>query len=869
MSEWHQSSYFSILSFCSQDTLDELRNLWHVWSKSAALSPKKQAEVAKNLRQHTTKNLPKLGEGRGQLVWALHSTGPLILDGKSFVGNAPKQYWRTGLVGPHAYQADCKLVNPTFYYMNEGSLNLYYATSPLSAFHLARSLAPLQLSTAPGSHNKTRLKPDMRSVEADVYDQFTEWCTATRAMFHHPKKDIRPRIRFFVGEVLALCLTLQAYSRDSRIITSGQYVKPWSNTSLILDGDDYSTSAVHPAPATFNVIETSNLSDHLGILNVLAATIPLLSRSTLSSVLYTESLQRGTMKDSLRTSLCVDFVIFQVLFGVSPSTAGGFYFSSHSSGHELLLGGLTTQAHNSTMYHERVAWKNITTSSGATESSSDQLDLSMPSQYKLTPGEIGALLASMYYYMFRKENWEARIGHFGSPSFPLGLYGWLEYVRGSFVALLLIVRRRLFSSTSTLCETTTAANAPVMSVQDWDTMTDALLAAFCLSDQSPIPLPTINKIALMHFDELCCQLHLHGLIDLEKAGDRLGMNWGVMIKGDDPNQDRDTQPTGTKLTGRFSKWKVPLPNVIRAVLVVPRHKLKKGGEETWSKLVTTFMCYVKSPDGSRSAFSSLHIVSGRVVSAPKDEGNGTEKIVVEEDKAGVEGTSALVVSFWMPMHLLVPSTSTKKSSSVRGNGRNGVEIGLAIHPSPQVMEECSRKLGPELRLFSVDLEDKEHLYFSRELPAWASPSLFVPSAAPENQSADIPPVSNKSDSSLPLEQKASSSSSSASASASSSPSSYIQITFFPTIATYTAHFSLANHPNQDLKTTLLGGAAVSYDQLTACRIVVRFGGHELSCVFPSPVNGEAVKVRIARKSSYIEVYLYSDYSKRAETNISF
>jgi hypothetical protein len=56
---------------------------------------------------------------------------------------------------------------------------------------------------------------------------------------------------------------------------------------LILDGEDYGTAG--KAPLLFNVIDTSNLTDYVGAINLLVATAPLLQRSP-SATLYTESL---------------------------------------------------------------------------------------------------------------------------------------------------------------------------------------------------------------------------------------------------------------------------------------------------------------------------------------------------------------------------------------------------------------------------------------------------------------------------------------------------------------------------------------------------------------------------------------------------
>jgi hypothetical protein len=84
-----------------------------------------------------------------------------------------------------------------------------------------------------------------------------------------------------------------------------------------LDEKEYNGTCT--APLKFNVIDTSNLGDHVGVLNLLSATSPLL-RSDVSSTLYTESLVRREKDhrayvDSL---LCGDFATMSLLLELSP-----------------------------------------------------------------------------------------------------------------------------------------------------------------------------------------------------------------------------------------------------------------------------------------------------------------------------------------------------------------------------------------------------------------------------------------------------------------------------------------------------------------------------------------------------------------------
>ncbi len=68
---------------------------------------------------------------------------------------------------------------------------------------------------------------------------------------------------------------------------SNWYRDQYHLEALILDGEDYASNG--NAPLLFNVIDTSNLLDHFGAINILVAASPLLENS-ISATLYTGAL---------------------------------------------------------------------------------------------------------------------------------------------------------------------------------------------------------------------------------------------------------------------------------------------------------------------------------------------------------------------------------------------------------------------------------------------------------------------------------------------------------------------------------------------------------------------------------------------------
>lgn len=127
---------------------------------------------------------------------------------------------------------------------------------------------------------------------------------------------------------------------------------PYLPDPLILDADDYRSGQ---APLLFNVIDTSNLIDHFGSINLLVAPAPLLDRS-LASNLVTESLVRRhdadqPPMDGNATALSTLLVLFPVQYWTSTSLV--------SSVSEAMLHALQTNSakDTATLLHSRLTWK--------------------------------------------------------------------------------------------------------------------------------------------------------------------------------------------------------------------------------------------------------------------------------------------------------------------------------------------------------------------------------------------------------------------------------------------------------------------------------------------------------------------------------
>ena len=132
------------------------------------------------------------------------------------------------------------------------------------------------------------------------------------------------------------------------------YAAPWSVTELVLDGGDYSKGGESSAPLSFNVIDTSNLTDYVGLLNLLIVAAPLLFNHP-SSTLYTEMILASGEDATKRFMdlVCADISAISLLLGLVPTEyAAGF--TTHSNAHEII----TYRSHTHTsQFHERISWK--------------------------------------------------------------------------------------------------------------------------------------------------------------------------------------------------------------------------------------------------------------------------------------------------------------------------------------------------------------------------------------------------------------------------------------------------------------------------------------------------------------------------------
>ncbi|EGO26732.1 hypothetical protein SERLADRAFT_436555 [Serpula lacrymans var. lacrymans S7.9] len=445
LKDWNASSYGRCIKMCTQYTLKELRRHWSLYVQMQNL-PRKRTQ---SINDAFTRQSQKILRMSGRPCNAARSSGPLMMKATKTMSDQFQNYWKTGVTFTHAQAIDAAtIINPTFVYSLAGEgCSVHYGTDPLTPFHLAALF---------GSANDEVAVED--AVKA-AKTEFSDWCftfltSTSSASF--------PVIRFIVGDATVICRALRAFAMTSTCDLDIPLAQ-WTTQHIELNRDEYISGG---APSTFDVIDTSNIEDHVGLLNILVASVPLLS-SAPSSVLYTESLFShgdGLEKD-FRERLYGDITVMGLLLGLCPSD---------------YLSGFTTR-YNAQQVGQVTAWK----SPSSVDRIASSQDATAPPVFD--PSQLGTILYDIYRSMFEKED----SGHFwrlnqGNLAEAVSGSNIIHCTRESFVLFLRLVRDRLGVSDGA-----------------WLQVMDRF---FVLEDAD-----TSLKMDTLHYQDLCGLLHLHGV----------------------------------------------------------------------------------------------------------------------------------------------------------------------------------------------------------------------------------------------------------------------------------------------------------------------------------------------------------------------
>jgi hypothetical protein len=664
---WHGGEYGKLLRFCDNETLNKIREIWGGYSV-LDLSEDEMKSYNKRFKSDLERSLSMRKDLRemGLNLTVLRSAAPappFALDNVTDL----YRYYRDHGVTDHdpAKLSKASYPNPMFASVVTDSdpMMLHYGTDPLLGFHLATAYVPLSPGSpfCPQSPKTSHLH---KAVEAARL-QFRTW-----SISFCKRAQQNLVIRFCTADALAFCNTLEYKLTTKEAISANMYRGPYGFEPLVLDGVDYASDG--KAPFSFDVIDSSNIIDHIGAINVLVATSPLLKNS-FSATLYTESLlkREENHKASMSKLLCGHLPTISTLLKLFPME----YWTNAtavSTSHEGLLDTslATTQGSGDNgsrqlQLHNRLIWKRpISVANGQTSITTRQ-------EVHFDEQDLAHILYQVYQEMFQHENLtrlfsKIDVQTISKSSLPC-------YHRGSLVAFLRLVKRT--------------------AVVNWAKMMEKFLDLF------------ENDSSLMmgsnYFQEFYLQLHIHGVYSVPTL---------------EPSYNRLTK---LQPSGGLRAWK-DIPEVLCITLKVPRSKLGVITKLPVSQVGTPILhCVLRSsPTFSPQAqniFAILQLSFGEITtSGPRN--TDAFKVHVAEDRRGWAGSSPLIASFYVPTWFLLLEPE------------KGLII-LGIQTTPQSFMTFHKALGPEMSIYKTTLGNRDDVYITKHPPNQSNyPS--VPRIAP-------------------------------------------------------------------------------------------------------------------------------------------
>ncbi|EKM57497.1 uncharacterized protein PHACADRAFT_206398 [Phanerochaete carnosa HHB-10118-sp] len=732
LKSWATSEYSTFLQIGSRFTLAELHRHWALYARTESFSAaqhKQHKEIfLTGMRKAYNDNFKDLGESFYDGSTS-RSAGPLSFDSADICAESSRKFWKTGVLSTSQNDVRNAIhVNPTFFYATDGEGFLpHYGTHPLTAFHLAPVFA-----------NAKQSSPSLASVYENVRIRFRQWCESFYACIRAtPNPTIK--IRVLVGDVLSICQALQIVGAGGEAGTLPR-VGTLHADLAILDGGDYVDGI---APLKFDVIDTSNLCDHIGALNILISTVPLLKHTPCATI-HTETLLPYTEDPLFAISerLCSDLTTASVLLDLTPVSYLSGY-TTDSNVHEII----GFQARQGGQFHERLAWKipSLLISDGSPAATFE-------------PAQLASLLFNIYLRMFAHED-VTRMFRRQASIRLLERQEMVRYCRRSFAALLRCVRARVEA--------------------DWDGVFAALLSR--IIDDNTL------SIGGLYYQDLLTQLHLLGLHS-------------------EPNfRANDSLALKNKALGRFRNW-TTVPPVVCIAFSVDRLQLR-AIEEDGAPMHPQFTVQLSglARDWAND-FAYVEMMFGVLSVKGRDE---NAVATVRADPRGRHSTAPVVVCVCVPSWILAHDP---RATVVR--------LGLTSTPSTC---QLLPRLGSRLTLFEVSLTDEKYLHVLRSRPALSGDS---PAAIPYLPvQLDTPPMDT------------------------------VAVTAEGSRVT---HVTRRVEVEEPLAKAALASATTSVSVIQTAASAVRLAiGPDVrfDLGFPFSIDASRIKLRVARKSSWVEVVL--------------
>ncbi len=259
---WQKSKYGTQFKFCDVTTFDKVQRVWRTYILEGNDAEDYQKRLKDLIRLAQERHMAFFGEGRTSAT-ASRSAAPLGVYALLESSKLFHHYWKYGTT-----EQDPALIhratdaNPLFAPAPDSTSLVHYGVDPLPGFHLALGLAIL----TPTGNDTHKLAFEGSGLFETAKAEFKQWCCAFR---DHSRRS-RPgcTLRFFIGDALAFCLSLGNILDPERLGSKGLSTSFPVAPLPVLDEAYFSTAS---PPVQFDVIDTSNLADHLGLLNILTS----------------------------------------------------------------------------------------------------------------------------------------------------------------------------------------------------------------------------------------------------------------------------------------------------------------------------------------------------------------------------------------------------------------------------------------------------------------------------------------------------------------------------------------------------------------------------------------------------------------------
>ncbi|KLJ11754.1 hypothetical protein EMPG_13091 [Blastomyces silverae] len=635
---WHKSEYGRFLRFCDSKTLALVRDIWHSY-----ISVRDKADYLASFRKaiQACLDVNVATTGSGIDLSGARAAAPNAIQALKDLPALHSRYWKNGSTSndPKALNVH---PNPTLAPLENDTALLHSGTDPLLGFHLVTAYTPVDAGS-PFYRKEVAFAHAQNAVESARL-QFNVWCQSL-------KRDHKAvTVRFFAGDALAFCHTLQHL--DTTRETSAKWFRTSYNFDTVsLDGEDYALED-GVGPLAFDVIDTSNLIDFLGGINVFIAAGPLLYERATSTI-YAESLAKYVpdVDTLLKDLFGGHFPTVSILLGVFPvqywTNSSAVANAEEQLMHDIHKCPMGDGVNTRSMYmYNRTLWKyQWPYWSHSPGSSCSPL-------IKFDPESLAIVLFRIYMDMFMNEDVKFILAH--SNSEIIRGNACIHYHRGSFARFLAFVKGRV--------------------MVDWNKAMSALITL--------IREDKALGAGQNFLHELYTQLHI---LDVYTAS--------LFTK--EPKYDRSSHD--------FRAWK-KMPDLVSITLKVPRAKLSVFTKTRCGKLAQPYINgFVQSKQMDQdSLFAVVQLGFGQVIgSGPRNSDHFAVTIV--KDHRGWKGKSPLIISFVVPSAVLLaqPESTT---------------VGMSLYNTSIISSAFADALGNELVVFSSDLGNESSVYISKQRP---------------------------------------------------------------------------------------------------------------------------------------------------------